>query len=275
MTTIGRVGQFLALATFMMLVPVAVLAADGIKGFGPYRQGCETVDLFQAIEDGQLQVRLIPRDSAQVRLLVENKSGKPLNVLLPEAMAASPVLAQFENLFGPGGGQDNAPQNLGFGMPMMQGGGNQAPLFNMPGGQNQNRGPGFMPFNIAPEVVGQMKLSSVCLDHGKPNPRPTIQYELRRIDEVTAIPAMHEVCSMLGRGEIGQKAAQAAAWHLNNGLSWEELKKERIHAVFGLQSKIVFTPEQIEEAKKAVKKAEEKSGGSKNQKIASSLSASR
>jgi hypothetical protein len=253
-----RIGRLLSLTTLAMLAaPIALPASDAIKGFGSYRSEHETVELFDAIGKGLLEVRLIPRDSAQVRLLVENKSGKPLNVAVPAALGASPVLAQFQGVPGfNNGAMDNAPQQLGIGAPAMQNqGGN--PLLNL-GGQNANGVPGIGIFNLAPEVVGQMKLVSVCLEHGKPNPRPTIRYELKRLEEVTSKPEVYEVCAMLGRGEISQKAAQAAAWHLNNGLSWNELEKERINAVFGLQSKQLFTAEQIEQAKAAVERATKK-----------------
>jgi hypothetical protein len=36
------------------------------------------------------------------------------------------------------------------------------------------------------------------------------------------------VLEALGRGEIPQKVAQAAAWHVANGLTWERLAAEKI-----------------------------------------------
>ena len=260
MVTTCRIGRLTSLAALVVLaLPVAARPDDGMKGFGAYRPEDDSVELFQAIESGQLEVRLIPRDSAQVRLLVENKSGKPLNVRMPAAMGASPVLAQFQDL--PGfndGAMDNAPQQLGFGLPGMQNqGGNAGPFFNL-GGQIPQHGRGIGLFNLAPETVGQMKLASVCLDHGRPNPRPTIRYELRRIEEVTDVAEVQEICIMLAGGQIAQKAAQAAAWHLNNGRNWEELEKERIHAVFGPQSKLRFTAEEIQQARRAVEKLQQR-----------------
>jgi hypothetical protein len=32
----------------------------------------------------------------------------------------------------------------------------------------------------------------------------------------------------LGRGELSQKVAQAATWHVANGLTWEELSAKKI-----------------------------------------------
>ena len=36
-------------------------------------------------------------------------------------------------------------------------------------------------------------------------------------------PEVIELLKMFGRGELDFASAQAATWHLNNGLSWQEL----------------------------------------------------
>jgi hypothetical protein len=47
---------------------------------------------------------------------------------------------------------------------------------------------------------------------------------------LTDKPEVAELCKMLARGEIDQASAQAAAWHMQDGLSWEELAaKEKVH----------------------------------------------
>jgi hypothetical protein len=40
---------------------------------------------------------------------------------------------------------------------------------------------------------------------------------------------VRELCELLGKHEVGQRAAQAAAWHLNNNMSWEQLAAKRLH----------------------------------------------
>jgi hypothetical protein len=66
-------------------------------------------------------------------------------------------------------------------------------------------------------------MNIMCLDHGKKDPTPRIAYELRPVDENISDPKVAELIKMLGRGEIDQRGAQAAVWHLKCGLSWEEL----------------------------------------------------
>src|SRR5690348_15391418 len=61
------------------------------KKSGVYNPADETVELFEAIEAGQIAVKLIPKDSTQGRVIIQNKTKKPLNVKLPEAFAATPV----------------------------------------------------------------------------------------------------------------------------------------------------------------------------------------
>ena len=74
----------------------------------------EEIDLFAGIAQQQLEVRLIPRDDLQCRLLITNKTDKPLSVKLPAAFAGVPVLAQFA----PGNGLGNG---FGNGLGMRQG----------------------------------------------------------------------------------------------------------------------------------------------------------
>ena len=52
---------------------------------------------------------------------------------------------------------------------------------------------------------------------------------------------------MLGSGQINQRAAQAAAWHLNNDMSWQELAAKRIRAPTA-PSQPYFTSAEIQAA---------------------------
>jgi len=267
-----RVGRLLrlALCVAVALAATTLTASDRIKGVGQFSPQDETVELFSAIEDGKLEVKLIPKDSTTCRVLIQNKTDKPLNVSLPDAFAGVPVLAQLQ--FQPNNvnnfnanlnrNPNNAAQQLGIGNPF----GNNLPgnqgnqFFNMQGRGN-NLGPGFgrnfAPFNVAPEAVGQLKLASVCLEHGKPDPRPKMPYEIRPIESVTEKAELGELCRMLGRGQVGQRAAQAAAWHLNNDMTWEQLASLRLKTAIGGITKPFFTPQELAEGKQAAEKAVE------------------
>lgn len=245
----------------VLLVPAVLTATDRHQSRPPPKG--EVVEIFSGIENGQLEVQLIPKGSSKCRLMVKNKTDKPLSVMLPQAFAGVPVLAQFQNNFNQNNlNQNNVPQAVGVG-PFANPGMGPA-MMNVPGvnqgGPNMHGpargGPNMFPgplFNVPPEKVGKLKLKSVCLDYGKPNPRPQIKYEIKPIASYTDKPGVAEVCAMLGRGEIRQQTAQLAAWHLNNDKSWKELAGIRHKVTFGTAP--TYARKELEAAKKAAEQA--------------------
>ena len=101
----------------------------------------------------------------------------------------------------------------------------------------------------------QVKVETVCLDHGNPPPRPAIKYTIQPMTAVTNKAGLAEVCEMLGRHNISHRAAQLAAWHLSNGMSWQALADLRTPQAFG--STPSYTRDEVAAAKKAVEKAVE------------------
>jgi hypothetical protein len=101
-------------------------------------------------------------------------------------------------------------------------------------------------FNVAPDRPGRIKVAAVCLEHGKTDPNSRMRYEIRPIETFTNKPEIVELCKMVGRGEVPQNAAQAAAWHMANGLSWQELlHKDRAKHLDGSSEKY-FTYAEIQ-----------------------------
>lgn len=216
----------LALAALTSLAAHALLAADApLRKPNPFNPDDRTVEVFKAMEDGDVDVKFIPKDEKEAVLLIENKTDKPLNVKLPEAFAGVPVLAQIGGGLGGGGlgGGGLGGGGLGQGVGGGLGGGGI-------GGGGIGGGGGGGIFNVAPDVVGKLKVTSVCLEHGKPEPTPRMKYTIKPLTELTDKPEVVEVCKMLARGELDQASAQAAAWHLQNGLTWQQLAaKEKVH----------------------------------------------
>ena len=165
----------------------------------------EEVEMFDAMKAGQISVRLIPKNSLSARVLIENKTKQPLSVRLPETFAGvhAQVAGAGVNQTGGGGGQSLGG---GFG-----------------GGIGGGRGV----FSVPPEKVAQVKVSCVCLEHGKAEPTPKMKYEIKQLSEVTTKPGIEDLMKALASGRFDQDAIQAAAWHLNNGLSWAELAAKR------------------------------------------------
>jgi len=240
----------------LLLIPAVLMAGDRPRR-KPLPKG-ELVEIFSGIEKGQIEVQLIARDSARANLLVRNKTDKPLNVVLPQAFAGVPVAAQFQDplIDDPLANNARLPQQMGVGpgrnnlWPGMMN--VRGPNVRGPNVRGPNVPPGFW-FNVAPEKVGKLKLTGVCLEYGKPDPRPRFKYQIKPLRSVADKPEVAELCAMLGRGEIGQRAAQLAAWHLNNELSWQKLANMRTKLAIG--TKPTYTQRELRAAKTAAEKA--------------------
>jgi hypothetical protein len=192
----------------------------------------DVVNLFDAMAAGQVHVRFIPANSAKANVLIENMTDAVVDLQLPDAIAAVPVLAQLgQNGFGQRGGQNGGTaQGVGGGLDRgmgMQGPGmgnqfgNGGNNFRQGGGGPAGMGMGFM--RIAPGKERKVTARTVCLEYGKPDPNPRIAYRMIPIEQFTDDERVARLCRQLGHGQISQKAAQGAAWHLANGLSWQKL----------------------------------------------------
>ena len=274
--------KFLFLApAFAFLFALPVLAAKRADSRGAkLRDDAVTVELFDAIKSGDLEVRVIAKDASGGNVLMRNTTKKPLSIKLPEVLAAVPVAAQFGGpglgLGNPGGGNaliGGGNGGNGAGANQAVGGGFQGGNFpggGQPGG-GQNNGfpggafpggafPGGGLFNIDPEKVGKLKMTSVCLEHGQPNPNPHIKYELQPIEAVTKNPETIETLRMLVRGEVDQRSAQAAAWHLANGRTWNQLASQiGVKHITG-KIDLYFQREQLERARQIVAEAKLRAG---------------
>jgi hypothetical protein len=223
--------------------------------------GKTPVDLFDAMKSGDIEVKFIAKNSRDGQLLVKNKTDQPLSVKLPDAFAAVPVLAQAAAGAGAGGNNksynknnssNNQNQGLGGG-----GGGYGGGIGGGIGGGGA--------FDVAPEKVAKVKLETVCLEHGKKEPTAIVPYEIRPIETFTSDPKVQELCKLLGTGQLNQRAAQAAAWHLANHMTWEQLIDKKIHHLLG-GNEIYFTSEDIRAAMqiadRAIKLADARESGS-------------
>lgn len=228
----------LALAILLTLAAASPsLAAERLALGAQSKTPGEQVEMFAAMKAGDLDVKVIPKDDTELRVMIKNNSKKPLSVKLPDAFATVPVLAQFGGGgggVGGGGGGGGQNQAGGGGMGMMGGGG---------GGMMGGGGGGF--FNVPAEKEVQFKVATVCLEHGKKEPRPAIPYTIKPIESYTSKAETQETLKMLGYGQIPQRAAQAAAWHFENGMSWEELAAKRIKHLNGT-SEPYFSPQEID-----------------------------
>ncbi len=243
-----RIGLYcLAGLAAACVLPAVILAADHAAK-APAKTA-EAVEMFAGIAGGQIEVKLVPKDATECNVLIKNKTDKPLSVKLPDAFAGVPVLAQAGAGNVGGGGGNNSSINQGFGGGMGMGGMGMGGM-GMGGGMG---GGGF--FNVAPEKVGQFKVPIVCLEHGKRDPRPAVPYEIKPLDSFTTKAGVREVLQALGTGAVNQRVAQVAAWHLNNGMSFQELASKVLRFADG-SSRPYFSPDELKAGMQAVALAE-------------------
>ncbi len=202
----------------------------------------ERVGLFEGMEDGRLESKVIANDATGGFVLVSNTSDQPVTVELPASFVIVQVLKQFGGgvggLGGGGGGLGG-----GGGQGGQQGGGNQSAGGGMGGGQQGGglgggglggggggqQGGGF--FSIPPERSVKVPYVSACLNHGKPDPNSRVEYKLVRVEEYTEDVVLQELIRLVGTGRLNQHSAQAAIWTRTDnivGSSWQR----RIIAAF-------------------------------------------
>lgn len=221
----------------------------------------ESVELFDGIEKGLLDATLIPKNSFGGNVFIENKSDKPLTVKLPKAVAAVQVLKQGFGAGGAGGGGagggiggagGGGQQSMGGGM----GGGGMGGGGMGGGGMGGMGGMGGGFFSVPPEKVVQIPMHSVCLQHGKAEPRPTATYKLVKLETYTKNPVLQELITMVAAGNINPQAAQAAVWHVTDNMTWDQLASKQVAHVGGASPEPYFTDEQLSGAQQIVATAQ-------------------
>ncbi|MEZ6094894.1 MAG: hypothetical protein R3C03_11785 [Pirellulaceae bacterium] len=236
-------------------------------------QGFEAVDLMTAMEAGEVEVIYRPLNANEANVTVKNHSERPLAITMPATFAAVPVLAQGGVGPGGGGGGGNFGGGGGFGGGGNQGGGggrggqsggggfgggNGGGGFGGGGGGFGGGGGGLGGgggggvFNIPAGRDGMVKVATVCLEHGKVDPTPQMEYTIRPLADVTSNPEIEKIIHMIANDEVNIGVAQAAAWNIENGLGWQELlTKNRVELMDGYFERY-FTPQQISVAQRLV-----------------------
>lgn len=227
-------------------------------------EGFESVGMFDAMENGDINVLIKTKSSAASNLMVTNNTKRPLAIQIPPAFAGVPVMRQGIGGGGGGGlgggggrgggGAQGGGQGIGGGGGRGGGGGG----FGGGGGGRGGGGGGGGVFNIPAGEVGKISISTVCLEHGKPNPRPRMDYKVVPIENVTSDPVVQQMIHMLANDEISQNVAQAATWNVTDGLTWDfMLTKNRIERMDGYYERY-FNPNELMIAHKVVEVAKER-----------------
>src|SRR5712691_2327247 len=214
----------------------------------------EHIGVFEGIEKELLDVKMIPKDSLGGTLLIENKGDKPLNVDFPPAFVGKQILKQFGGGMqggGFGGGQQGGGGRQGGGGQAegggLGGGGQGGGGFGGGGGGQQGGGGGGGFFSVPPDRIVRVAYRSVCLEHGKTEPSSRMTYQIMKVEQFRNDPVLEEVLKMVASGQLDSQSAQAAAWHVTDKMSWEQLAAKSTPHI-ARPSTLYFTAEQIARA---------------------------
>jgi len=237
------------LAAVALSVASSASFADRPLSKTKFDPSAKKVEMFAAMEAEQIEVKVIPKDEFGGNLFIKNNQQEPLNVQIPEGFVGVPVLAQFDDTGGgsTGGGNNGGGQNQAFG----GGGGGQ---FGGGGGQFGGGGGGGF-FSIPAEKTLRIPYTSVCLEHGKASPHPRTPYRVVPVEDYSDDPILQTVVRMVATGRLNRESAQAAAWHVANGKSWQELASMKYDRV-GQPDTPFFSVHQLRAASQIVATAE-------------------
>lgn len=230
-------GRALVCALGLVIGLGSFLSAAPTEGTSPPAE-LAVLDLFAGIDNGKIEAIVIPRDSKRVTLQLKNNSDQPITIRLPEAFAAVPVQAQVAG--GGIGAGDNPAGGQGGGQGLGVGGGGQNGGQNggfNAGGRRRDRGgvgPGI--FSVPAGKVVKVKLTSVCLEYGKPEPSARNEYVVKPIETLCNKPEVVSILRSLSTGEVSQEVAQLAAWNVANGTSFVQIAA--LKSKLGLQQPI-------------------------------------
>jgi len=108
------------------------------------------------------------------------------------------------------------------------------------------------PFTVAAGATVSVKAPTVCLEYGKREPMARMPYRLTAFEKVSQDPKLALILGGLASGHLSQKVAQAAAWHLASGRTWEQLAAEVIDRAGGDPDLPVFSAAELAAARQAV-----------------------
>jgi hypothetical protein len=159
-----------------------------------------------------------------VKLKLQNKSDRRLNVVIPPGLVASSSTGQAGGLGGGGF------QSMGLGAPTDQPGKFGRYVRRLPSAEA-----GFRSVDVsAPEPEGiavpsgqtvELFIPSVCLNFGVPTPTPRNVFTLMSVEDYTPDARAQKALKSLAVLGTSQGVAQAVAWHVFNGMTYLQMDR--------------------------------------------------
>lgn len=252
-----------AFLAILMLAGTTQAAKKGAITKPKFDPNAPVVGLFEGMKDGQFETKLLQKDSKSGNLLVENLTKETLTVQMPESFVGVHVLNQGFGGGGLGGGGAGGGQQGGGGGQTTGGGGGGQQGGGLGGGGQAGGGGGF--FSIPPEKVVRIAVTSVCLEHGKPEPSARMEYHVFPVEHVSKDPVLKELLNLVASGRINRNVAQAAAWHIANGKSWRELAAMKFNRAGNLPDPPQFSYVELTYAQNLVAAAKQRAADRKDE----------
>jgi hypothetical protein len=245
---------------FLAAEIVGIPSTRAVESAAGSAVAAEAMDLFDAMQRGDVEAAFVARSSRAGRIILSNKTKRPVSVGVPDAFIGVPAaMAQF------GGGMGGGGMGMGGGggMQSVGGGGGRGGGGRGGGGRGGGfgGGRGRGGFNIPPEKTIRIDVPLLCLDHGKRDPSASKPYVIRPIENFITQPAVIEVVRGYANGELPEGAAQAAVWNLNSGVSWEELASKLTGTKRNIVRAPYFSTEEIQTAMAIAQQAEVATAG--------------
>lgn len=205
----------LALVAHLFLLPAAMALGQRLPE--PPPEG--PLNLWDAIDQQRVVARVIAHSPHRVTILLSNPAGREERIVLPESFLAYPLDGSRA------GGRSSLAEAVSRYQRL---GGCFRPGSLARKGQNEE-GQGVRAELERPVVVlapGQRvrgEFATVCLDFGKDDPNPRVPYQLVPPDQYVRHPHVLELLKVWSRTPLPVMTVQLAAWHFENGLSWQQM----------------------------------------------------
>lgn len=248
------------LGLLLLVAGTAHAAKKGAITKPKFDPAAPVVELFQGMEEGKLGTKLLQKDSKSGNLLIENLTKETLTVDMPESFVGVHVLNQG---FGGGGLGGGGQQGGGGGGGQTTGGGGQQGG-GLGGGAGGGAAGGGGFFSIPPQKVVRIPVTSVCLEHGKPEPSIRMEYHVFPVEHVSKDPVLKELLNLVASGRINKNVAQAAAWNIANGKSWRELAAMKFNRAGNLPDPPQFSYAELTYAQNLVAAAKQRAAEKKD-----------
>ena len=178
----------------------------------------KTVSILQARDTGELDVKVRGGGAEQVKVSLQNTTGRRLNVVLPPGLVAAGATGQdpFQSMgLGPrasteggfGRAQAHAPEGAFRSIPATRTGSElDADAMVIPAGQSV-----------------EFTLPAVCLNYGRPTPTPRDVFTLMDVDDYSSDPRIGKALRSLATLGTSHGVAQAAMWNVCNDVPFPRM----------------------------------------------------